>query len=70
MHWTLDVVFNKDASRVRKAHAPENMSLVHHIVVNMLSNAKKQLKNIAPKAMRKKADWDDATLERILKQNF
>ena len=70
MHWTLDVVFNEDASRVRKDHAPENMGLIRHIVVNMLSNAKKQLKNIGPKDLRKKAGWDNATLEGILKQNF
>ena len=70
MHWTLDVVFNEDASRVRKDHAPENMGLIRHIVVNMLSNAKKTLKNLGPKAMRKKAGWDNTTLERILKQNF
>ena len=70
MHWTLDVVFNEDASRVRKDHAPENMGLIRHIVVNMLSNAKKTLKNLGPKALRKKAGWDNATLKRILKQNF
>lgn len=70
MHWTLDVVFNEDASRVRKDHAPENMGLIRHIVVNMLSNAKKTLKNIGPKALRKKAGWDNTILQRILKQNF
>ncbi len=70
LHWTLDVVFNEDSSRVRKDHAGENMAIVRHIVVNMLSNAKKLFKNIGLKALRKKAGWGNETLGQILKQNF
>ena len=40
LHWTLDVVFNEDQSRVRKDHAGENMAIVRHIVINMLNKAK------------------------------
>ncbi|MDR3492380.1 MAG: ISAs1 family transposase [Gammaproteobacteria bacterium] len=70
LHWTLDVVFNEDSSRIRKDHAGENMAIVRHIVVNMLSNAKKLFKNIGLKALRKKASWGNETLGQILKQNF
>ena len=51
LHWTLDVVFNEDKSRVRKDNAGENMALIRHITINMLNNAKKQIKNIGLKAL-------------------
>ena len=70
LHWTLDVVFNEDGSRVRKDHAGENMAIVRHLVVNMLNNAKSSFKNIGLKALRKKAGWGNKTLEFILRQNF
>jgi len=34
LHWTLDVVFNEDNSRVRKKNAGHNMALIRHIVFN------------------------------------
>jgi predicted transposase YbfD/YdcC len=70
LHWTLDVVFNEDKSRVRKDNAGENMALIRHITINMLNNAKKQIKNIGLKALRKKAGWGNKTLSLILGQNF
>lgn len=70
LHWTLDVVFDEDHSRVRKDNAGENMALVRHITMNMLNNAKKQIKNIGLKALRKKAGWGNETLSLILGQNF
>lgn len=70
LHWTLDVVFNEDQSRVRKDNAGENMALIRHITLNMLNNAKKQIKNIGLKALRKKAGWGNKTLSFILGQNF
>ena len=45
LHWTLDVVFNEDKSRVRKDNAAENMAIIRHITLNMLNNTKKQYKN-------------------------
>lgn len=70
VHWVLDVVFNEDQSSVRKDNAAENMALVRHITLNMLNNAKKQIKNTGLKALRKKAGWGDKTLRFILEQNF
>lgn len=70
LHWTLDVVFNEDHSRVRKDHAPENMALIRHIVLNMMNKAKGAFKNIGIKALRKKAAWGESTLDFILKQSF
>ena len=70
LHWTLDVVFNEDNSRVRKDNAGENMAIVRHITLNMLNNSKSSFKNVGLKALRKKAGWGNETLEFILKQNF
>jgi predicted transposase YbfD/YdcC len=70
LHWTLDVVFNEDNSRVRKDNAGENMAIIRHITLNMLNNAKKSFKNVALKALRKKAGWGNETLAFILNQNF
>jgi len=30
LHWTLDVTFAEDASRVRTGHAPQNLALLTH----------------------------------------
>lgn len=70
LHWTLDVVFNEDNSRIRKDHAGENMVIVRHIVVNMLNKARESFKNTGLKALRKKAGWGNETLELILRQSF
>lgn len=35
-HWTLDVIFGEDASRVRRDNAPENLAVVRHIALNLL----------------------------------
>src|SRR3990167_10270321 len=70
LHWTLDVVFNEDESRVRKDHAGENMAIVRHIVINMLNKAKGAFKGVGLKALRKKAGWDNMTLLFILKQGL
>ena len=70
LHWTLDVVFNEDSSTVRKDHAPQNMAIVRHVVLNLLNTAKKHFKGIGIKALRKKAGWGNDNLRLILKHNF
>ena len=70
LHWTLDVVFNEDHSTVRKDHAPQNMAIVRHVVLNMLNTAKKQFKGVGVKALRKKAGWGNDNLRLILKTSF
>ena len=70
LHWTLDVVFNEDTSRIRKDNAGENMAIIRHLTVNALNNAKKLFNNISLKALRKNAGWGNETLALILRQNF
>ena len=36
LHWSLDVTFNEDRSRIRKEHAAENMATVRHVALNLL----------------------------------
>ena len=58
LHWTLDVVFNEDKSTVRKDHAPQNMAIVRHLVLNLLNNAKQHFKKgTSLKGLRKSAGW-------------
>ena len=66
LHWVLDVSFNEDACRIRKDDAPQNLSLLRHIALNLLGQDKSTKAGIAAK--RKKAGWDDAYLLKILAQ--
>jgi len=36
LHWTLDVTFREDESRIRKDAAPENFAIFRHIALNIL----------------------------------
>jgi len=70
LHWTLDMTFNEDASRIRSKNAPENIAMIRHTVLNLLRQAKNKFKNSSLKGLRKKAGWDNSTLAVILRQKF
>jgi predicted transposase YbfD/YdcC len=36
LHWSLDVTFNEDRCRIRKDHAPEDVTAARHIALNLL----------------------------------
>src|SRR5438105_1197411 len=36
LHWTLDVTFNEDFSRLRKGHGATNMAVVRHFAINLV----------------------------------
>ena len=46
LHWCLDVVFSEDDSRIRKDHAPRNMTILKRLALNLLrqDNSKGSLK--------------------------
>ena len=71
LHWTLDVTFGEDGSRVRDRNATENMAMIRHATLNLLQQAKPHYdKDISIKGLRKKAGWGNETLARILSQKF
>ena len=55
LHWTLDVTFQDDVSRVRKGHGAENMALVRKFAINKLRTAPEPEKpaNLPEKPCRK-----------------
>lgn len=70
LHWILDVTLREDDSRVRQDHAPENMVMVRHTILNMLQNTKKKFKDMSIRRLQKKAGWGDSTLDMILMAAF
>jgi len=47
-------VFNEDQSTVHKDHAPQNMAIVRHVVLNPLNTAKNISKTLESKHYAKK----------------
>jgi predicted transposase YbfD/YdcC len=64
-HWTLDVVFAEDASRVRLDDAPENLAVIRHIALTLLKHHPAKL---SLKAKRFRAALDDAFRFELLSQ--
>lgn len=64
LHWSLDVSFREDDSRVRAGHAPENLALVRKITHNLLQHETTLKRGI--KTKRLKAGWDEAYLLKVL----
>lgn len=56
LHWRLDVVFNEDASRIRKGHAPAIMTAIRHLCMNLFEQEPSKLR-LSQK--RRKAAWND-----------
>jgi predicted transposase YbfD/YdcC len=63
LHWTLDVVFNEDQSRLRKGSGAHNMAIVRHFAINLV-RAVGDKRSI--KLRRKKAGWSTDYLASIL----
>ena len=66
MHWSLDVTFNEDRSRIRNDNAAENIAIIRHTALNLLQKTKSKFKNISLKGLRKKAGWGTSALKTIL----
>ncbi len=63
LHWTLDVVFKDDQSRLRKGHGAVNRAIVRHFAINLV-RAVSDKRSI--KLRRKKAGWSSDYLASIL----
>jgi len=69
LHWTLDMSFNEDYSRIRKENAPQVMAILRHIALNVLQQGKlkqKKHKRQSIKGLRKMCAWDNDTLSELV----
>ena len=64
LHWSLDVSFNEDQSRVRKGYAGENLAVIRYIALNWLKPETTMKRGVAVK--RKRAGWDNCYLLMLL----
>ena len=55
-HWRLDVLFDEDASRIRKGHAPAIMTTIRHLAMNRFEQDASKLR-LSQK--RRKVAWND-----------
>ena len=63
LHWRLDVVFREDESRIRKGHAPANMTAIRHLCLNLL---RQEASTLSIKKKRLKAAWNDSFRYKVL----
>ncbi len=66
LHWILDVAFREDQSRATAGYSGENLAVIRHIAVNLLSQEKSA--KGGTHAKRLKAGWDDQYLFKVLTQ--
>ena len=66
LHWVLDVSFGEDASTVRKDNAPQNLSLLKKIVLNLIRLDTTDKTKCSVRMKRKRAAWNDRIREKIL----
>lgn len=52
VHWTLDVTFNEDGSRIRSLHSPQNFALLRRIALNALERESSFHRSIRQKSRR------------------
>jgi predicted transposase YbfD/YdcC len=64
LHWSLDVSFGEDDSRIRKGHGAENYSRLCRIALNRLQQ--ESTKKVGIKTKRKIAGWDHDYLLSLL----
>jgi len=64
LHWVLDVAFREDESRVREGHAPQNLTMLRHMALNLLKQEKSAKGGI--KAKRLQAAWNNDYLVKVL----
>jgi predicted transposase YbfD/YdcC len=64
LHWSLDVAFREDDSRVRTGHAAQNLAVVRRLAVSLLKQETSRTVGIAIK--RKEAAWNPDYLLKVL----
>jgi len=64
LHWSLDVTFNEDQSRIREGHAAENAALLRRLALSILKQDTKYSDSLRCKRLR--AAWETPALEHFL----
>jgi len=64
LHWSLDVSFGEDQSRIRNGHGAEHFSRLRRMALNMLKREATSKRGI--KAKRLRAGWDHDYLLKVL----
>jgi predicted transposase YbfD/YdcC len=64
LHWSLDVTFAEDRSRVRKDHSPVNLAMLRRLVLSILKRDTSLKDSLRGKRLR--AGWDEEVLLNIL----
>lgn len=64
LHWSLDVTFNEDQSRIRQGHAAENAGLLRRLALSILKQDTRYSNSLRCKRLR--AGWETSTLEHFL----
>ena len=64
LHWTLDVTFSEDKSRIRKQNSPENFALLRRLAINLLKQEKTYKQSL--KMKRYRAGMDNNYLVQVL----
>jgi len=64
LHWSLDIAFREDDSRIRIGHAATNLGIIRHFALNLIKQDK--TRKIGVKGSRKRAGWDERYLHRLL----
>jgi len=63
LHWSLDVVFREDRSRIRAKNAGANLALIRRVAVSLLRRAPGKGSGVTK---RLKAGWDDSYLLQVM----
>ncbi|WP_428940593.1 ISAs1 family transposase [Fontivita pretiosa] len=67
LHHVLDVSFHEDDSRIRKNHAPENVSRLRRIALNLLKDKGTRFtKRASIRGRRKIAGWDHQFILKLI----
>lgn len=64
LHWSLDVTFNEDQSRIRQGHAAENAALLRRLALSILKQDTRYTDSLRCKRLR--AAWETSALEHFL----
>jgi predicted transposase YbfD/YdcC len=67
LHWSLDVGFREDACQVRKDNAPANFACIRRMALTQLKQ--ETTKKLGIQGKRRRAGWDQAYMETVLKMD-